>query len=116
MSSVEDVMFKDMEGNALVVIVAGIGGLLLAPVLLPAVVGIGRPVLKSVIKTGLMALGAARESFAELREMAEDVTAEARAEMPTAELAREGPTDEIAAEEARAGPRARRGGRPRARE
>lgn len=109
-------MFKDMEGNALVIVVAGIGGLLLAPVLLPAVVGIGRPVLKSVIKTGLMAFGAARESLAELREVAEDVTAEARAEMPSAELAREGPAGDMVGDEVAAEPRARRGGRARGRE
>ncbi|WP_341527039.1 DUF5132 domain-containing protein [Nostoc sp. UHCC 0302] len=62
-------------------IVAGIGAVLLAPVLLPVVAGIGKPIAKSLIKGGLVAYEKSRGAFAELGETWEDIVAEARAEI-----------------------------------
>ncbi|BAY75095.1 hypothetical protein NIES25_15120 [Nostoc linckia NIES-25] len=62
-------------------IVAGIGAVILAPVLIPLVAGIGKPIAKSVIKGGLAAYEKSRGAFAELGESWEDIVAEARAEL-----------------------------------
>ncbi|MBW4646288.1 MAG: DUF5132 domain-containing protein [Goleter apudmare HA4340-LM2] len=62
-------------------IIAGIGAVLLAPVLLPVVTGIGKPIAKSLIKGGIVAFEKSRGAFAELGETWEDIIAEARAEL-----------------------------------
>ncbi len=62
-------------------IVAGIGAVILAPVLIPIVAGIGKPIAKSVIKGGLLAYEKSKGAFAELGESWEDIVAEARAEL-----------------------------------
>ena len=61
--------------------VAGLAGMLLAPVLLPAVARIARPAVKGVVKAGFVAVARGRETLAELGEMAEDMLAEVRAEL-----------------------------------
>lgn len=62
-------------------IIAGIGAVLLAPVVIPVVVGIGKPIAKSIIKGGLVAYEKSKGAFAELGETWEDIVAEARAEI-----------------------------------
>ncbi|OUL18109.1 MULTISPECIES: DUF5132 domain-containing protein [unclassified Nostoc] len=62
-------------------IIAGIGAVLLAPVLLPVVAGIGKPLAKSLIKGGILAYEKSKGAFAELGETWEDMVAEARAEI-----------------------------------
>ncbi|MBW4564681.1 MAG: DUF5132 domain-containing protein [Mojavia pulchra JT2-VF2] len=62
-------------------IIAGIGAVLLAPVLLPVVAGIGKPLAKTLIKGGLVAFEKSKGAFAELGETWEDMVAEARAEI-----------------------------------
>lgn len=62
-------------------IIAGIGAVLLAPVLLPVVTGIGKPIAKSLIKGGILAFEKSKGAFAELGETWEDIVAEARAEI-----------------------------------
>ncbi|MBW4506159.1 MAG: DUF5132 domain-containing protein [Scytonematopsis contorta HA4267-MV1] len=65
-------------------IIAGIGAVLLAPVLIPVIAGVGKPVAKSVIKGGLFVFEKSKGAFAELGETFEDIVAEARAEMAEA--------------------------------
>lgn len=62
-------------------IIAGIGAVLLAPVLLPIVAGVGKPLVKSVIKGGIGLYEKSKGTFAELGETWEDMVAEARAEL-----------------------------------
>ena len=62
-------------------IIAGIGAVLLAPVLLPIVAGVGKPLVKSVIKGGIGLYERSKGTFAEMGETWEDMVAEARAEI-----------------------------------
>ncbi|MDF5713249.1 MAG: DUF5132 domain-containing protein [Rhizonema sp. NSF051] len=62
-------------------IIAGIGAVLLAPVLIPVVAGVGKPIAKSLIKGGMVLYEKSKGAFAELGETWEDMVAEARAEM-----------------------------------
>jgi Protein of unknown function (DUF5132) len=62
-------------------IIAGIGAVILAPVLIPVVAGVGKPFAKSLIKGGLVLFEKSKGAFAELGETWEDMVAEARAEM-----------------------------------
>jgi hypothetical protein len=62
-------------------ILVGIGAVLLAPVVIPVVAGIGKPIAKSIIKGGMVAYEKSKGAFAELGETWEDMVAEARAEL-----------------------------------
>ncbi len=62
-------------------IIAGIGAVLLAPVVLPVVAGVGKPIAKSLIKGGISLYEKSKGAFAELGETWEDIVAEARAEI-----------------------------------
>lgn len=62
-------------------IIAGIGAVLLAPIVLPLAAGVGKPIAKSLIKGGITLYEKSRGAFAELGETFEDIVAEARAEL-----------------------------------
>lgn len=62
-------------------LIAGIGAVILAPVLLPLAAGVGKPLVKSAIKGGILAYEKARGALAEVGETWEDMVAEARAEL-----------------------------------
>jgi hypothetical protein len=62
-------------------LIIGIGVAVLAPVLLPTLARVGRPVVRAMIKGGMVAYEKGRETAAELGEVVEDLVAEARAEM-----------------------------------
>ncbi|KOP27533.1 DUF5132 domain-containing protein [Pelatocladus sp. BLCC-F211] len=62
-------------------IIAGIGAVILAPVVIPVVAGVGKPIAKSLIKGGLVLYEKSKGAFAELGESWEDMVAEARAEL-----------------------------------
>jgi hypothetical protein len=70
-------------GNGMSVgsVAAGAGIVLLAPVVIPVVGAVLKPLAKAVIKGGIMAYEGARLSIAETRETLEDITAEAKAEI-----------------------------------
>ena len=55
-------------------------GLLVAPIVIPAVAGAARPLLKAVIKGGYTLYEYGREMVAEVTELAEDLFVEAKAE------------------------------------
>lgn len=76
-------------------IIAGIGAVLLAPVLIPVVAGVGKPLVKSAIKGGLVAYEKAKGALAEVGETWEDMIAEARAELAEEQQ----PALEVAAED-----------------
>jgi F0F1-type ATP synthase membrane subunit b/b' len=60
---------------------AGAGVVLLAPVVIPLVAGILRPVAKNVIKGSLLVYDKTKTTVAEAKESIEDVAAEAKAEL-----------------------------------
>lgn len=76
MALLED-MFKG-GGGAMTGIAVGVGALMLAPTVLPAIGQVLRPAAKAVIKGGLVLY---RETVSEIGEVASDLFAEARAEL-----------------------------------
>jgi hypothetical protein len=76
MAIIEDIF----EGSTVTGLAVG-AGLLLLPVVTPLITGIARPLVKSVIKGGIVVYDTAREYLAEAGEYMSDITAEARAEL-----------------------------------
>jgi hypothetical protein len=70
-------------GNGLNVgsLAVGAGVILLAPVVLPVVGAVLKPLAKAVIKGGIMAYEGAKVSVAETKETIEDLAAEAKTEI-----------------------------------
>ncbi len=66
-------------------VLIGAGAVLLAPIVIPMIAGLLRPVLKAGIKTGLIAYHKVKEVTAEAVESMEDLTAEAKSEMSGSE-------------------------------
>ncbi len=62
-------------------IVAGVGAIVMAPVLLPAVAKASKPVAKALIKGGIVAYKKSRSAIAETGEVLEDLVAEVNAEL-----------------------------------
>jgi hypothetical protein len=85
MAIVEDLL-KDKTA---VMIAAGIGVAVLAPVLLPIIAGAGRPLARAAIKTGIIMYEKGREAAAEVGEVFDDLVAEARAEIQQNHAARD---------------------------
>ena len=67
--------------SGLGMMVAGMAGLLLAPIVLPALALVARPAAKTAVRAGLIMAARGRETLAELTEMAEDMVAEVQAEL-----------------------------------
>jgi hypothetical protein len=67
-----------MTGKGLAI---SVGAILLAPVVLPALAGLARPMAKAAIKGGILVYEKSRETAAELSEVFEDLVAEAKAEL-----------------------------------
>ena len=74
MAILEDVF----RGSTVTGLAVGVGALLLAPTVLPAVGRVVRPAVKAAIKGGMVFY---RETVAEVGEMASDLFAEARSEL-----------------------------------
>ena len=67
-------------------IVAGVGAIVLAPVLIPTVAKATKPVAKALIKGGIIAYEKSKSAIAETGEVLEDLVAEAKAELAEEEL------------------------------
>ncbi len=67
-------------------IAAGVGAIVLAPVLIPAVAKASKPVAKALIKGGIIAYEKSRSAIIETGEVLEDLVAEVKAEMAEEEL------------------------------
>ncbi|MGJ0392240.1 MAG: DUF5132 domain-containing protein [Methylocystis sp.] len=74
MALLEDVVKGEGAGP----LVLGVGAIMLAPTLLPALGRVLRPVAKGIIKTGMSVY---ENTFATMREATGDLIAEARAEL-----------------------------------
>ncbi len=83
MASVDDLL----KGNIVTSLAVGVGVAILAPVIVPVLSSIGKPLAKSVIKSGILMYEKGRETFAELGEVLDDLIAEAKAELEGAGLA-----------------------------
>ncbi len=86
MALLDDVT-KSFVPSALV----GIGAVLLAPVLVPALANGLRPLAKTLVKGGLMVTDKIYEAVAEAGEQFNDMVAEARSEMGTTAAQAAGP-------------------------
>jgi len=74
--------WEDLFGNNVVTGVAiAAGAMLLAPVALSVVAGVGRPLARTALKSGIILYEKTRETVAELGEAFEDLVAEAKAEL-----------------------------------
>lgn len=69
------------KGSVLAGLAVGVGAIVLAPVVLPVIAAVSRPIAKSAMKTGVIMFEKGREAAAEMREVFEDLVAEARAEL-----------------------------------
>ncbi len=65
--------------------VTGIAAVILLPVLVPVVAGVGKPVAKAAIKGGILLYEKGKGVIAEAGETLEDLVAEAKAELAEAE-------------------------------
>jgi hypothetical protein len=63
----------------------GAGAVLLAPVVIPVVASVIKPLAKAAIKGGMLAYENARVAIAETKETIEDIAAEARSEVAAAQ-------------------------------
>lgn len=69
--------------------ITGIAAIVLLPVLVPVVAGVGKPVAKAAIKGGILFYEKGKGVIAEAGESLEDLVAEARAELAEAETVEE---------------------------
>ena len=65
--------------------VPGIAAIVLLPILVPVVAGVGKPVAKAAIKGGILLYEKGKGIIAEAGESLEDIVAEAKAELAEAE-------------------------------
>jgi hypothetical protein len=77
MAFFEDI-FKGSIGSGLVL---GIGAVILAPIMIPAVRNVAKPLAKAAIKGTIMVYEKGRELMAEGAEVVEDIYIEAQAEL-----------------------------------
>jgi hypothetical protein len=70
-----------LKGNLVTALAIGIGAAILAPVVIPLFASVAKPLAKATIKGGMQLLERSKETFAEVAEIAEDLVAEAKAEL-----------------------------------
>jgi len=73
-----------LKGNIFSGLAIGIGAAVLAPTILPILVGAAKPLLKAAIKGGIVLYDRGKESFAEVGEVVEDLVAEVKADIAEA--------------------------------
>lgn len=77
-------IFEGWKGNILGGLAIGIGASVLAPVVIPVLASVVKPLSKAAIKGGYLLYEKGRETFAEVQEVVEDLVAEAKAEIEEA--------------------------------
>ena len=82
MSLLDDVMDLGFTG-----LFIGIGVAVLAPVVLPILSGVAKPLAKAAVKGGITLYEKGKEAVAEAGEFIEDVYAEAKAELTEEQIA-----------------------------
>ena len=89
-----------LKGNIGAGLLVGLGAAVLAPVIIPVVATIAKPLAKAAIKGGLIIFEKGKETVAEMTEVAEDLIAEAKAEI--AHVNEEGVVETVVEAEAKA--------------
>ncbi len=81
--ALEDIFADAIEGvdGGVAGIAAGVGALILTPIVMPFLSQVGKPLAKAAIKESLLAYEKGKEFFAEATEVFEDLVAEAKAEL-----------------------------------
>jgi hypothetical protein len=74
-------LLEDEQRTLVIGMVAGLVAAGLVKYVVPAFSGVGRPLLKGLIKTGLVTFETGREKVAQASEVIEDLFAEVRAEL-----------------------------------
>ncbi|MCX7770143.1 MAG: DUF5132 domain-containing protein [Proteobacteria bacterium] len=69
------------KGNILGGLAIGIGGAILAPIVLPVLASVAKPLVKATIKGGILVYEKGKESLSEVTEVFEDLVAEVKSEM-----------------------------------
>lgn len=69
------------KGNIISGLAIGIGSAVLAPIVIPILASIVKPVAKASIKGGLIIYEKGKEAIAEAQEVVEDLVAEARSDL-----------------------------------
>ncbi|MDM9381976.1 DUF5132 domain-containing protein [Chlorogloeopsis sp. ULAP01] len=77
--------------------VTGILGVVLLPIFLPVLAGVGKPIAKGIIKGGILFYEKSRGAIAEVGETWEDIVAEARAELGESRMKSAEPIEETQA-------------------
>lgn len=80
MEVLEDVVDLVEDNVGATGIAVGLGAVILSPSVFNAVANIVKPVAKAVIKGGIIFYERGKEAFAEIKEVGEDMVAEAKAE------------------------------------
>lgn len=80
-------LVDDIKGGGVATILVGAAAILLAPVVAPVLAQAARPLLKEIMKGGLMCYQKGREAMAEVGEVFDDVLAEAKAELDASRAA-----------------------------
>ena len=83
-------LLKGKVGTGLLL---GLGAVALAPVIAPVIAAGAKPIIKTLIKSGIIAYEKSKEAFAEAGEAFEGLVAEAAAELDSAEKAAGGNGD-----------------------
>ena len=73
-----------LKGNIVTGLAIGIGSSILAPVVIPVLASVVKPMAKAAIKGGFLLYQKGREVAAEAQEVVEDLVAETRAELEEA--------------------------------
>lgn len=85
------------RNNAVTGIAIAAGAALLAPVVLPLLAGVTRPLARTALKSGIIVYEKTRETVAELGEAFDDLVAEARAELAQQHAAAAGIAETVTA-------------------
>lgn len=73
-----------LKGNILTGLAIGIGASVLAPAVIPVLANVVKPLAKAALKGGIILYEKGLETFAETKEVVEDLIAEAKAELAEA--------------------------------
>jgi len=85
------------RNNAVTGVAIAAGAALLAPVVLPLLAGVTRPLARTALKSGIIVYEKTRETVAELGEAFDDLVAEAKAELAQQHAAAAGITETVTA-------------------
>lgn len=80
-------LFKGASGKSFAI---GVAAGSLAPVVVPIIVSVAKPLARAALRTGIVVYEKGRETFAEINELVDDVVAEVRADLEAKALGADG--------------------------